>query len=92
MCPKLSSDVRLLCSSGPVGLAGGELPITPPPTSDEPQLFLLADSLSRLDLAHMITGLMYKLPYKWRKLVKYEKLWMDFYPFNVPEVGGPLGS
>lgn len=63
---KLSFDARLLCSSGPVGLVGGELPTTPPPTSVEPQLFLLVDSLSRLDLPH-------KLPYKQKKLVNMKK-------------------
>lgn len=65
---KLSSDARLLCSSGPVCLVGGELPTTPPLTSVEPQLFLLADSLSRLDLTHTIRGWTYKLPYIQRKL------------------------
>lgn len=50
--PRLSSEARLRCSSGPPVRTGGDAPI-PALTSTEPQLFLAVVSLSRPILNHM---------------------------------------
>lgn len=49
--PRLSSEARLRCSSGPPERTGGDTPI-PALTSTEPQLFLPLASLSRPILKH----------------------------------------